>query len=292
MSLRARVADAFRGRYGSDPALVVRAPGRVNLIGEHTDYNDGFVLPLAIDRAIWIALRPRDDRRVVGPLGRLRADGRVLAATARRTRRPAGSSISRAWPGACRTPASAGGLGRRARGRRAARRRPVLLGRPGNGHRPGLRRRRRPRTGSPPPMAKLGQRAENQWVGVNCGIMDQLISAAGRRGPRPADRLPLAGDRSRCRFPPGPWSSCSTRPRAAAWSIRPTTSGARQCEAAAKFFGVPALRDVDLGEFAAQAAELDAVDPPPRPARDHRERPHAARPPRPCAAATPRAWAG
>ncbi len=65
MSLRARVAGAFKGRYGSDPAFVVRAPGRVNLIGEHTDYNDGFVFPMAIDRAAWIALRPRADGRVV-----------------------------------------------------------------------------------------------------------------------------------------------------------------------------------------------------------------------------------
>ena len=64
MSLQARVSDAFRKRYGSDPAFVVRAPGRVNLIGEHTDYN-GFVFPMAIDRAAWIALRPRPDRRVV-----------------------------------------------------------------------------------------------------------------------------------------------------------------------------------------------------------------------------------
>ena len=44
--------------------MIVRAPGRVNLIGEHTDYNDGFVLPMAIDRAIWIAVRPRMDRTV------------------------------------------------------------------------------------------------------------------------------------------------------------------------------------------------------------------------------------
>jgi galactokinase len=44
---------------------VVRAPGRVNLIGEHTDYNDGFVLPLAIERAVWVALRPRDDDRIL-----------------------------------------------------------------------------------------------------------------------------------------------------------------------------------------------------------------------------------
>ncbi len=59
MSLQRTVTAAFQARFGELPALVVRAPGRVNLIGEHTDYNDGFVLPMAIDRAIWIALRPR-----------------------------------------------------------------------------------------------------------------------------------------------------------------------------------------------------------------------------------------
>ena len=58
------IVKHFSQRFGEAPAVVVRAPGRVNLIGEHTDYNDGFVLPLAIDRAAWIALRPRDDCRV------------------------------------------------------------------------------------------------------------------------------------------------------------------------------------------------------------------------------------
>src|SRR5512143_1835018 len=65
MDLQSRVTAEFTQRFGSPPGAIVRAPGRVNLIGEHTDYNDGFVLPMAIDRAIWIALRPRSDRRVV-----------------------------------------------------------------------------------------------------------------------------------------------------------------------------------------------------------------------------------
>jgi galactokinase len=47
------------------PAVVVRSPGRVNLIGEHTDYNRGFVLPAAVDRGITLALKPRTDRRYI-----------------------------------------------------------------------------------------------------------------------------------------------------------------------------------------------------------------------------------
>jgi galactokinase len=65
MEVRDRVQEAFVRRFSEAPELLVRAPGRVNLIGEHTDYNEGFVLPMAIDRAVWIALRPRNDRRVL-----------------------------------------------------------------------------------------------------------------------------------------------------------------------------------------------------------------------------------
>ena len=98
------VAAHFVNRFGQPARWIVRAPGRVNLIGEHTDYNDGFVLPLAIDRAVWIALRPRDDRRVVvhsidyGQTAEFSLD--ALAAS-----RPAGSSISKGPPGACKRPA-------------------------------------------------------------------------------------------------------------------------------------------------------------------------------------------
>ena len=51
----------FRKHYKTEPRLF-RAPGRVNLIGEHTDYNDGFVLPMAIDRETVVAIAPRVDR--------------------------------------------------------------------------------------------------------------------------------------------------------------------------------------------------------------------------------------
>ena len=58
------VRRVFVERFGGRPDIVVRAPGRVNLIGEHTDYNDGFVLPMALNRAAWIALRATGDGHV------------------------------------------------------------------------------------------------------------------------------------------------------------------------------------------------------------------------------------
>lgn len=64
MSKIEQVITEFQKQYGELPKHVVRAPGRVNLIGEHTDYNDGFVLPIAIDRDFLIAARPRTDGRV------------------------------------------------------------------------------------------------------------------------------------------------------------------------------------------------------------------------------------
>lgn len=60
-----QLIDGFEATFGRSPAFVVRAPGRVNLLGEHTDYNALPVLPMAIERAILIAGAPRDDRTAV-----------------------------------------------------------------------------------------------------------------------------------------------------------------------------------------------------------------------------------
>ena len=58
------IKQKFAELYNQTPDIIVRAPGRINLIGEHTDYNDGFVLPAAIDKAIYFAVSKRDDRTI------------------------------------------------------------------------------------------------------------------------------------------------------------------------------------------------------------------------------------
>ena len=60
----AEMGKTFRERFNATPRIY-RAPGRVNLIGEHTDYNDGFVMPAAIDFYVWVAIAPRNDRKLL-----------------------------------------------------------------------------------------------------------------------------------------------------------------------------------------------------------------------------------
>jgi galactokinase len=63
-TIASHVTDTFRKRFNEEP-IVVRSPGRVNLIGEHTDYNNGFVLPAAIDKAIFVAITKRSDSKIL-----------------------------------------------------------------------------------------------------------------------------------------------------------------------------------------------------------------------------------
>ena len=256
---RERALEAFQRCFGAPPSFLVRAPGRVNLIGDHTDYNDGFVLPMAIDRAAWIALRPRTDGRVAiqsldldegaefpvaGPTERGALGGwieylRGIAWVLREARHAV-----RGWEGVVAGDVPVGaGLSSSAALELAAARAFCAVG--GWGW-------------DATAMARLAQRAENEWVGVNCGIMDQLISAAGRAGHA------LLID---CR-------SLDTRPvpipRSAAVVVLDTGTrrGLAQsaynerradCQRAAARFGVPALRDVDLAVFTAGAPQLDDV---------------------------------
>ncbi len=258
MSLRDRVTNAFRSRHGSDPVFVVRAPGRVNLIGEHTDYNDGFVLPMAIDRAAWIALRPRADGRVVatsldfdetrefdlGSLGKKDADSWIeyLKGTAWALQ-GAGHAL-KGFDGVVAGDVPLGaGLSSSASIEMATARALAAVS--------GLR-------WDPAPMALLGQKAENKWVGVNCGIMDQLISAAGVE-----DKALLIDCRSletqAVPLPPG--TVVVVLDTATRRGLVDSAYNERraQCEAAARLFGVKALRDVTSARLAARAAEIDPV---------------------------------
>ncbi len=104
----ARAAAWFRDCYGSDPDGGWLAPGRVNLIGEHTDYNDGFVLPFALSRGTLVmAARTGDgllqvrSRQVRGDAGG-GGGGRAAARVGRRAGRP----TRRAWSGPCARPAT------------------------------------------------------------------------------------------------------------------------------------------------------------------------------------------
>src|SRR6476469_7930363 len=62
--MKEKVLQDFKRNFNDEP-IVVRSPGRVNIIGEHTDYNNGFVLPAAIDKAIFVAITKRNDSKIL-----------------------------------------------------------------------------------------------------------------------------------------------------------------------------------------------------------------------------------
>jgi galactokinase len=257
MDLRERVTQAFQSRYGAAPTLIVRAPGRVNLIGEHTDYNDGFVLPMAIDRAVWIALRPRNDNYVVAyaaefddlaefSLGEMVHRHGLWAEYIKGVAwalQEAGHTL-KGWEGVVLgdVPIGAGLSSSAAIELASARAFASLSGLPWDAAE----------------MAKVAQRAENEWVGMKSGIMDQMISAVGEDGrallidcrwlttdavPLPAETVVVILD-------------TSTRRELVTSAYNERRS---QCEAAAQFFGVPALRDLDITRFNAAADLLDPI---------------------------------
>jgi galactokinase len=191
----AALAQSFEETFGRTPRLY-RAPGRVNLIGEHTDYNDGFVMPMALDRSTWVAAAPRDDRRIVV---RSQAYGETVTLDlgTRRPQRPprnpkreifadsaAFAFPSRHWsdyvrgvatlldsPGADLAIASDVPIGA---GLSSSAALEIACG-----------FALADLAGLPPDrdaLARVAQRAEHGFAGTRCGIMDQMIACHGMAG--------------------------------------------------------------------------------------------------------------
>jgi galactokinase len=238
--------QSFASYFNSESEIIVRAPGRVNLIGEHTDYNDGFVLPMAIDHAVWLALRPRDDRTV-----RLFSLDLETEAAFELDSLTKGSDWIE-YPKSIAYELMKAGYELRGfdavmtgdvpRGAGLSSSAAVELA---------VARAFAAVSGiewDAPKMAKLSQKAENEWVGVNCGIMDQMASAACKEG----HALFLDCRSLEIQHAPLPQGisivilDTSTRRGLVGSAYNERRS---QCEEAARWFGVKALRDVSVEEF-------------------------------------------
>ena len=180
--LAQRLIDVdHRAAAEPDAVRVVRAPGRVNLIGEHTDYNEGFVLPIAIDLAIAIAFVPTDDRRVTLTLD---DDGQTVGFGVDHPGPPTGGwedyVAGTAWamseaglPVGGLRGLLAGDLPQNAGLSSSAALELASALALSGGEEPPVDRLR---------LARIAQRAENEYVGVQCGLMDQFASANGVEG--------------------------------------------------------------------------------------------------------------
>jgi galactokinase len=258
-----RLLAAFRSRFDGDP-IVVRAPGRVNLIGEHTDYNDGYVLPIAIDHDVRFAVAARPDRKV--RLYSLNYETESTFDLDDLQRDDANS-----WGNYVRGMAAellSEGL--------------LLHGMEGvvEGNVPvasGLSSSAAMEVAAgmafsavstqivePPCMAQLAQRAENNYMGVRVGIMDPFISRMGHPGHAlfldcrslQYDLIPIPGDDYLFVVAD---SRQSRELAGSAYNERRA-----QCEAAVATLrkslpDVAALRDVTLGDLQRFGRDLDPV---------------------------------
>lgn len=260
MNLKEKTRALFAEIFSYPATHTIQAPGRVNLIGEHTDYNDGFVLPCAIDYQTVISCAARNDRtvRVIAADYDNQVDEFSLDA-------PIVTHDSQQWSNYVRGVVkhlqqrnnTFGGVDM------------VISGNVPQGA--GLSSSASlevavgtvfqqlyhlPLDGAQ--IALNGQEAENQFVGCNCGIMDQLISALGKK-----DHALLIDCRTL-------GTKAVSMPKGVAVVIinsnfKRTLVGSEyntrreQCETGARFFQQPALRDVSLEAFNAVASKLDPV---------------------------------
>lgn len=261
MSSGARAADLFEAAFGDEPVGVWSAPGRVNLIGEHTDYTGGFVMPLAIEQRAFVAASPRNDRmvravasghepqsididaiEVAPPHGWLAylAGAAWVAGRDHPTRSrhgwdlalvsdvPIGAGLSSSAAITCATLLAMNDLGDWDLDR--------------------------------PELARLAQRVEHDVVGIPCGIMDQTASLRCTLGHV------LFMDTRSLECEQVPWPAPET-----GFTLLVTNTNAphvladgqyaqrrRLCEEATRILGVPSLRDATYAVLEASANRLSA----------------------------------
>jgi len=249
-----KLKTEFESRYGAPPSRLFRAPGRVNLIGEHTDYNDGFVLPCAIDFASHVASSPRGDRRIrvasvnIDKQFEFSLDDPPDASIPAWTKYVQGVALILERKGLRLTGADllidsnvpiGSGLSSSAALE-------VSIGyalSAISGH-----------TIDGMDLARIGQAAEHEFAGVRSGIMDQFAAVFGKRGhalfldcrsmdwsaiPLPEVRLVVCNTKTKHDLAEGEYN----KRRA-------------QCEEAARLLGRTSLRDVDPAELAEKPPEL------------------------------------
>jgi galactokinase len=260
-----QVIGAFHSYFGGAPDFLVRTPGRVNLIGDHTDYNGGFVFPMTIHRALWMAARGRND-------GVMRVHSTDYDEECRwdlreelkkqeqregkgKGKRKENSSLWFEYVKGC-----AWVLGQQEQKKQKEQKNFPLPGFDGllMGDVPqgaGLSSSAALEVTvllafaelgscdlSKLEVARLGQRAENEWVGMRCGIMDQATCALGRAGKAllldcrslEHELFDLPEGTAVAILDPGARHSLTT----SAYNER-----REQCEAACEVLGVPLLRD-------------------------------------------------
>ncbi|HHO56312.1 MAG TPA: galactokinase, partial [Trueperaceae bacterium] len=255
MTGQEKVFKVFNEKFGEEPKYIVRAPGRVNLIGEHTDYNDGFVLPMAIERSIWIALRPRVDKTLkvyslhnnswaefeiddiskgLGWLEYIKGVAFYL--------QDAGYSLN-SWEGVIYGDIPRGaGLSSSAALELVSARAFFEVSN---------------FTWNAKEMALIGQKVENDWLGLSSGIMDQLVVSIAKKG-----FASLIDCRS-LETKNYPMQNVAvvimdTNTRRGLVSSKYNERFA-QCQDAAKLLGIKTLRDISLEKFEQNAHKLKNI---------------------------------
>ena len=253
------IRDSFSDIYGLAPDLISAAPGRVNLIGEHVDYNDGFVLPFAIEARTYCALRIREDTRIriaskqeggapfetdiaslkalTGPIWTRYILGVIWALDVKSgleilidSEVPTGAGLSSSAALECSVAVALNEI--------------LDL------------------DISLADLARITQRAENEFVGVPCGIMDQSISLMGKSGHALLlDCRDLTTRQIRVDFANAGLKLLIVDTRAHHALVDGGYAQRRaQCESVASLLGVKALRDLSLSELEVAREKLPEIN--------------------------------